>query len=161
MQRGILTLATMSKSSKRIILPQYIFEGWRNPVFFFHKRKLQLLVKFKFHDLRQSDSDKRRSHEAGSEVVETQHIFYHRWHLRTLRLRKQGRIIVESCCRDGHPLRCTPKSVLQKRSACVRRMQFKGLGLPNKHFELGFEKSNSKIASWYQLALLAANANAF
>ena len=102
----------MSKSSKRIILPQYIFEGWRNPVFFFHKRKLQLLVKFKFHDLRQSDSDKRRSHEAGSEVVETQHIFYHRWHLRTLRL--------------------------QKRAACIQRMQFKGLGFPNKHFEFGF-----------------------
>ena len=102
----------MSKSSKRIILPQYIFEGWRNPVFFFHKRKLQLLVKFKFHDLRQSDSDKRRSHEAGSEVVETQHIFYHRWHLHTLRL--------------------------QKRAACIQRMQFKGLGFPNKHFEFGF-----------------------
>ena len=93
----------MSKSSKRIILPQYIFEDWRNPVFFFHKRKLQLLVKFKFHDLRQSDSDKRCSHEASSEMVGTQHIFYHRWHLRTLRLQKQGRIIVESCCRDGHP----------------------------------------------------------
>ena len=27
---------------------------------------------------------------------------------------------------------------------------------PNKHFEFGFEKSDSKIASWYQLALLAA-----
>jgi hypothetical protein len=27
---------------------------------------------------------------------------------------------------------------------------------PNKHFEFGFEKSNSKIASWYQLALLAS-----
>jgi hypothetical protein len=26
---------------------------------------------------------------------------------------------------------------------------------PNKHFEFGFEKSDSKIASWYQLALLA------
>ena len=26
---------------------------------------------------------------------------------------------------------------------------------------LDFEKSDSKIASWYQLALLAANANAF
>lgn len=91
----MLTLATMSKSLKRIILPQYIFEDRRNLVFFFHKRKLQLLVKFKFHDLRQSDGDKRRSYEAGSEVVGTQHIFYHRWHLRTLRLQKQGRIIVE------------------------------------------------------------------
>jgi predicted alpha/beta superfamily hydrolase len=27
-----------------------------------------------------------------------------------------------------------PKSVLQKRVACIRRMQFKGLGFPNKHF---------------------------
>ena len=27
-----------------------------------------------------------------------------------------------------------PKSVLQKRAACIRRMQFKGLGFPNKHF---------------------------
>ena len=27
---------------------------------------------------------------------------------------------------------------------------------PNKHFEFGFEKSDSKIASWYQLALLAS-----
>jgi len=53
------------------------------------------------------------------------------------------------------------KSILQKRAACARQMQFKGLGFPNKHFELGFEKSDSKIASWYQLALLAANANAF
>ena len=26
---------------------------------------------------------------------------------------------------------------------------------PNKHFEFGFEKSDSKIVSWYQLALLA------
>ena len=26
---------------------------------------------------------------------------------------------------------------------------------PNKRFECGFEKSDSKIASWYQLALLA------
>ena len=26
---------------------------------------------------------------------------------------------------------------------------------PNKHFEFGFEKYDSKIASWYQLALLA------
>ena len=26
------------------------------------------------------------------------------------------------------------KSVLQKRVACIRRMQFKGLGFPNKHF---------------------------
>jgi hypothetical protein len=32
----------------------------------------------------------------------------------------------------------TPKSVLQKRAACIRRMQFKGLGFPNKHFEFGF-----------------------
>jgi hypothetical protein len=32
----------------------------------------------------------------------------------------------------------TPKSVLQKRTACIRRMQFKGLGFPNKHFEFGF-----------------------
>lgn len=110
MQSGILTLATMSKSSKRIILPQYIFEGWRNPVFFFHKRKLQLLVKFKFHDLRQSGSDKRRSHKAGSKVVGTQHIFYHRWHLRTLRLQKQGRIIVEAL------LRCTKKRFAKTRS---------------------------------------------
>jgi hypothetical protein len=27
---------------------------------------------------------------------------------------------------------------------------------PNKHFEFGFEKYDSKIASWYQLALLAS-----
>lgn len=131
MQSGILTLATMSKSSKRIILPQYIFEGWRNPVFFFHKRKLQLLVKFKFHDLRQSGSDKRRSHKAGSEVVGTQHIFYHRWHLRTLRLQKQGRIIVEALLQH-------PKKRFAKRAACIGTMQFKGLGFPNKHFEIGF-----------------------
>ena len=33
--------------------------------------------------------------------------------------------------------RCNvPKSVLQKRAACIRQMQFKGLGFPNKHFEL-------------------------
>ena len=31
---------------------------------------------------------------------------------------------------------------------------------PNKCFEAEFEKSDSKIASWYQLALLAAVANA-
>ena len=31
---------------------------------------------------------------------------------------------------------------------------------PNKCFEAGFVKSDSKIASWYQLALLAAVANA-
>ena len=30
---------------------------------------------------------------------------------------------------------------------------------PNKCFEAGFVKSDSKIASWYQLALLAAVAN--
>ena len=31
---------------------------------------------------------------------------------------------------------------------------------PTSVFEVGFEKSDSKIASWYQLALLAAVANA-
>ena len=31
---------------------------------------------------------------------------------------------------------------------------------PTSIFEVGFEKSDSKIASWYQLALLAAIANA-
>ena len=31
---------------------------------------------------------------------------------------------------------------------------------PTSIFEVGFEKSDSKIASWYQLALLAAVANA-
>ena len=31
------------------------------------------------------------------------------------------------------PVECW-KSVLQKRVACIRRMQFKGLGFPNKHF---------------------------
>ena len=30
---------------------------------------------------------------------------------------------------------------------------------PTSIFEVGFEKSDSKIASWYQLALLAAVAN--
>ena len=30
---------------------------------------------------------------------------------------------------------------------------------PTSIFEVGFEKSDSKIANWYQLALLAANAN--
>ena len=30
---------------------------------------------------------------------------------------------------------------------------------PTSIFEVGFEKSDSKIASWYQLALLAADAN--
>ena len=32
---------------------------------------------------------------------------------------------------------------------------------PNKHFEFGFEKSDSKIASWYQLALLATTMRPF
>jgi hypothetical protein len=31
---------------------------------------------------------------------------------------------------------------------------------PTSVFEAGFVKSDSKIASWYQLALLAVNANA-
>ena len=31
---------------------------------------------------------------------------------------------------------------------------------PTSIFEVGFVKSDSKIASWYQLALLAADANA-
>ena len=31
---------------------------------------------------------------------------------------------------------------------------------PTSIFEVGFEKSDSKIASWYQLALLAVDANA-
>ena len=31
---------------------------------------------------------------------------------------------------------------------------------PTSIFEVGFEKSDSKIVSWYQLALLAAVANA-
>ena len=31
---------------------------------------------------------------------------------------------------------------------------------PTSIFDVGFEKSDSKIASWYQLALLAAVANA-
>ena len=36
------------------------------------------------------------------------------------------------------------------------RCRLKGVwAQPNKHFEFGFEKSDSKIASWYQLALLA------
>ena len=153
MQRGMLTLATMSKSLKRIILPQYIFEDWRNLVFFFHKRKLQLLVKF--HDLRQSDSDKRRSHEAGSEVVGTQHIFYHRWHLRTLRLQKQGRIIVEAL------LRRTGKAFYKNVQPASARCSSRVWDFPASILNLDFEKSNSKIASWYQLALLAANANAF
>ena len=30
---------------------------------------------------------------------------------------------------------------------------------PTSIFEVGFEKSDSKIASWYRLALLAADAN--
>jgi len=30
---------------------------------------------------------------------------------------------------------------------------------PTSIFEVGFEKSDSKIASWYQLALIAAVAN--
>ena len=127
MQSGIPTLATMSKSSKRIILPQYIFEGWRNPVFFFHKRKLQLLVKFKFHDLRQSGSDKRRSHKAGSEVVGTQHIFYHRWHLRTLRLQKQGRIIVEALLQH-------PKKRFAKTRSLHRHDAVQGFGISQQAF---------------------------
>ena len=37
------------------------------------------------------------------------------------------------------------------------RCRLKGVwAQPNKHFEFGFEKSDSKIASWYQLALLAS-----
>ena len=69
-------------------------------------------------------------------------------------------LLIGISCERNFPMECR-KSVFSKRAACIRRMQFKGLGFPNKHFELGFEKSNSKIASWYQLALLAANANAF
>ena len=43
--------------------------------------------------------------------------------------------------KEGSSLRrfySTPKSVLQKRAACIGTMQFKGLGFPNKHFEIGF-----------------------
>jgi len=47
------------------------------------------------------------------------------------------------------------KSVLQKRVACIRRMQFKGLGVPNKYF------CNAKIADVYTSALLATAMNAF
>ena len=49
------------------------------------------------------------------------------------------------------------KSVWNKRAACIARCGTIGdWAQPNKHFEFGFEKSDSKIASWYQLALLAA-----
>ena len=48
------------------------------------------------------------------------------------------------------------KSVWNKRAACIARCGTIGdWAQPNKHFEFGFEKSDSKIASWYQLALLA------
>lgn len=133
----------MSKSSKRIILPQYIFEGWRNPVFFFHKRKLQLLVKFKFHDLRQSGSDKRRSHKAGSEVVGTQHIFYHRWHLRTLRLQKQGRIIVEALLQH-------PKKRFAKTRSLHRHDAVQGFGISQQAFcnaKFAFVRTNALLAT--------------
>ena len=51
------------------------------------------------------------------------------------------------------------KSVWNKRAACIARCRTKGdWAQPNKHFEFGFEKSDSKIASWYQLALLAGTA---
>jgi len=36
-----------------------------------------------------------------------------------------------------------------------------GWAQPNKHFEFGFEKYDSKIASWYQLALLATTMRPF
>jgi hypothetical protein len=42
------------------------------------------------------------------------------------------------------------------------RCRLKGVwAQPNKHFEFRFEKSNSKIASWYQLALLATTMRPF
>ena len=62
----------------------------------------------------------------------------------------------------------SPRGLFCYRSVCGAnaqpasvRCRMKGVwAQPNKHFEFGFEKSNSKIASWYQLALLAAVANA-
>lgn len=58
----------------------------------------------------------------------------------------------------------SPRGLFCYRSVCGAnaqpasvRCRMKGVWeQPNKHFEFGFEKSNSKIASWYQLALLAA-----
>ena len=57
----------------------------------------------------------------------------------------------------------SPRGLFCYRSVCKAnaqpasvRCRMKGVwAQPNKHFEFGFEKSNSKIASWYQLALLA------
>ena len=58
----------------------------------------------------------------------------------------------------------SPRGLFCYRSVCGAnaqpvsvRCRMKGVwAQPNKHFEFGFEKSNSKIASWYQLALLAS-----
>ena len=47
--------------------------------------------------------------------------------------------------------------IRSRHSLCA---EYRVLAKPNKCFEAGFVKSDSKIASWYQLALLAAVANA-
>ena len=65
--------------------------------------------------------------------------------------------------RDGCALLQHPKKRFAKmRSLHPSDAERKGFGhSPTSILKLDFEKSNSKIASWYQLALLAANANAF
>ena len=58
--------------------------------------------------------------------------------------------------RDGCALLQHPKKrFAKKRAACIRRMQFKGLGVPNKYF------CNAKIADVYTSALLATAMKAF
>ena len=54
--------------------------------------------------------------------------------------------------------------LIQRQQRCTVGMVYVlhiGFGRsPTSIFEVGFEKSDSKIVSWYQLALLAAVANA-
>ena len=47
--------------------------------------------------------------------------------------------------------------IRSRHSLCA---EYRVLAKPNKCFEAGFVKLDSKIASWYQLALFAADANA-
>jgi len=46
--------------------------------------------------------------------------------------------------------------IRSRHSLCA---EYRVLAKPNNRFEVGFVKSDSKIVSWYQLALLAAIAN--
>ena len=53
---------------------------------------------------------------------------------RSTRLLQNTALVILTILRDT----THRKSVLQKRTACARQMQFKGLGFPNKHFEFRF-----------------------